>query len=479
MRAPAIALRIPSGSAALAGLAASGGLLVLLLAGVAFGLAAPLALLGAGLALALLQYPGTVVLVAVAAVVVCEGPSFGLFPQTANLYRDVVKGVMPLDGLIALATAALAVQLVTERRPLRMPPPLLALSLAFVALAVAAGLVVGRAHGVGTASGLLAVHVVGYLLLIPLLIVNLRVDARQAQRVLGGAFALAVAKALVGLVAVGLGRGETIDGESALTYYEPTANWLISVALLSVAAGVVLKLRPPRRVLATAPLLLLALVLSYRRSFWIGDAAALVMVFVLALTTSRRRAVLPIVAVLAGGAWLLGSVTVQSDTPLAERVRSLSPTQVVTKPADRYRLDERANVIAEIRRAPLTGRGIKVPWRATERMLPVEVSPAHEYVHFASLWWWLHMGLLGLIAYIMLLVSGTAMSWRVYRRARAPMVRAFGLGSLCSMVALLLIETAATFTGVDARFTVLFAAQLGLLAVLVRLTDRRRRYAAR
>src|SRR5690606_7844454 len=123
-------------------------------------------------------------------------------------------------------------------------------------------------------------------------------------------------------------------------------------------------------------------------------------VFVLALTTSRRRAVLPIVAVLAGGAWLLGSVTVQSDTPLAERVRSLSPTQVVTKPADRYRLDERANVIAEIRRAPLTGRGIKVPWRTTERMLPVEVSPAHEYVHFASLWWWLHMGLLGLIAYI-------------------------------------------------------------------------------
>jgi hypothetical protein len=47
-------------------------------------------------------------------------------------------------------------------------------------------------------------------------------------------------------------------------------------------------------------------------------------------------------------------------------------------------------------------------------------------------------------------------------------IRAFGLGSLCSMVALAVIETTATFSGSDTRFSLLFAGQLALLSVLWR-----------
>lgn len=478
MRAPAPASWPGVRDTALSGLLASLVLLVLVLAGLVFGVAGLAIVVVAGAGIVLLQYPGAVLLGTVALVILCEGPTFGIAPQTGNLYRDLVKGIMPLDGLLALASLGLALQMLRERRTVRLPPPLMSVALVFVVLATAAGIVVARAHGVGSASALLSVHGIGYLVLLPLLVVNVRVDARQARWVIGGALALAAAKGFIGLAAVALGRGEQVEGTSVLTYYEPTANWLMTVGLLGVLAAVVLRVRPPRWALVAAPLLLLALLLSYRRSFWIADAVGVLLVLLFGLASSRRQLVAPVLVLVAGAAWLLGGVVVQSDTPLAQRVKSLSPTQVSAKPEDRYRLDERANVIAEVRRAPLSGRGVMVPWRATERALPVEVSPTHTYVHFASLYWWLHFGILGLIAYILVLGGGLVMAWEVWKRAVGPWARAFGLGSLCAIVGLGLIETTATFTGVDLRFTVLFGAQLGLLAVLVRLSREQQRAAA-
>jgi O-antigen ligase len=170
----------------------------------------------------------------------------------------------------------------------------------------------------------------------------------------------------------------------------------------------------------------------------------------------------------AAAIWALGGVALQSDTPLGERVQSLSPSAIQVKPDDRYRLDERANVWHAIKESPVSGLGIGVPWQATARSLPVEVTPEHEYVHFAALYWWLRLGVLGLLAYAGMLVAGAVMSLRAWRRSRIPAVRAFGLGSLCSMVALAVIETTATFAGSDARFSLLIAGQLALLAALWR-----------
>jgi O-antigen ligase len=289
--------------------------------------------------------------------------------------------------------------------------------------------------------------------------------------ILGGAVALATLKALLGLLVVVLGKGSPVDG-SVLTYYEPAANWMMSVVLLSILAAVVGGVRVPWWALAGAALMVLALVLSYRRSFWIGDALGIVLVVLLGLSSLGRALLVPTALLVGLAIWALGGVALQSDSPLGQRLGSLSSSKINAKPDDRYRIDERANVVAEIRRHPVAGLGLGVPWRASAQPLPVEADPTHQYVHFAVLYWWLRLGLLGLLAYVALIGAGLWLSLRVWRAPALPgPARAFGLGSLCSMIALVVIETTTTFTGSDPRFTILFAGQLALLAVLARQAD--------
>ena len=417
--------------------------------------------------IAVVRYPGPVLVAAIGAVVLCENAGFGLLPQTRHLYDDLVKGLMPVDALLALALVGTAAQVIQDRRAVRLPAPPLTFALVLLGLGVVSGILVGREAGVGVSSAALLIHAFAYIILVPLVAVNLRVGDRDVVRLLGACTALALLKALLGLLVVATGRGDIIEG-SSLTYYEPAANWLMTVVLLSIVAAALARVRLPWWVLATAPLLLTSLVLSYRRSFWIADLLGLALVVLLGLSSGGRKVVLPGAVLVGAAVWALGGVALQSDTPLGQRVQSLSPTSIAVKPDERYRLDERANVWHAIKAEPVSGLGLGVPWQATARPLPVEVNPEHQYVHFAVLFWWLKLGVLGLLAYAGMLVAGVLMSLRVWRRSRVPVIRAFGLGSLCSMVGLAVIETTATFSGSDVRFTLLLAGQLALLSVLWR-----------
>jgi O-antigen ligase len=278
----------------------------------------------------------------------------------------------------------------------------------------------------------------------------------------------------LGLVVIVGGYGEEAVGTARLTYYEPAGNWLMMIAVLGIVATLVARLKPapwgsPAPWVSLLGLLLItSLVLSYRRSFWIALAAGLLLVVLLGLSPGGRRLLLPVGLLAAVAIWVLGSVGFQAQTPVAERARSLAPSKLITSAEDRYRLDERANVLGEIRRRPVSGLGIAIPWRASVRPLGVEHEYGRDYVHFAALWYWAKLGLLGLAAYLSIIAAGLLLAWRTWRRCRGSTARAFGLASLCGIVGLLVMETTASFTGVDARFTVLFAAQLGLLAVLVR-----------
>ncbi|HEX7290662.1 MAG TPA: O-antigen ligase family protein, partial [Conexibacter sp.] len=278
----------------------------------------------------------------------------------------------------------------------------------------------------------------------------------------------ALLKAALGLVVMAGGGSVELDGGTHLTYYEPTANWLILLALLGTVAAIVGGMPKERWMAVAVPLLTASLLLSYRRSFWI--AAVLGLLLVLLLGTSRRgwRVLVPSVVLVAIAIWTVGSIQFQAQTPLANRVESLAPSKLQANAEDRYRLDERVNVIEEIKRHPVAGIGLQEDWSASERPLPVEHEQGRQYVHFALLWWWMKLGLLGAIAFVSLLGSAALLSWRTWRRNRAPLFRCFGLASMCGIAGLVAIETTASFTGVDARFTVLFAAQLGLLAALQR-----------
>lgn len=400
-------------------------------------------------------------------VILLEGPDFGLVSFGSALYGHATV----VNVLVALMVLSVAIDLVRRQQRLWMPL-WLRFPLGTLLLGMLVGIVMGHANGVSISKAIHSENVLMYLLFLPVAIANLDIERNLMVRLLGGMIALGVLKAVLGIVEVGGHLGVAIEGHSTLTYYEPTANWVVMISVLTIVAGLASGYRPPVWMLVGAPLLIASLVLSYRRSFWIGSVLSVVLVLMLALTPARRRLVVPTVIFLAAAIWLAGSVHFQSQSqsqsPIVRRVESLVPSKLTTNIEDRYRLDERANVTAEIRAHPITGLGMLVPWSASARPLPVEHPDGRQYVHFAPLWFWLKLGMLGLIAYIGLLLAGAMTSWEVWRRNSHPLARAFGLASLCGMAGLAVIETTGSFTGVDARFTIVFAAQLGALALLAR-----------
>jgi O-Antigen ligase len=208
------------------------------------------------------------------------------------------------------------------------------------------------------------------------------------------------------------------------------------------------------------------LLLSYRRSFWIGATVAMLILIPLASTPRKRLMIIPVLILVAGAVWTIQAVGFQAVTPIVKRANSLQPGALDTNPEDRYRLDERANVVAEIKSNPLVGIGVTVPWVATVRSLGIEHPDGRDYVHFALLYWWLKTGVLGAAFYIGFLIAMATLAFQTWRGHVIREFRCFGLASLCAVFALAAIETTASFTGVDPRFSVLIGAQFGLLAVL-------------
>ncbi len=427
------------------------------------GLFVPLLLVGAAL---LVRWPIAAVAMAVAAPIVCEGATFGI-PAMTKLYDPVFKQLTALDVLVVLAALAVALDLIRRRRQPHLPAAL-GFPLLMVALAMAAGVAVTVGQGWSPGDTIFSMHVLAYLLVLPIAIVNLDLDRGQLILLMKGAVALAVVKAALGLIVMAAGGSVALDGGTHLTYYEPTANWVILLALLGTVAAIAGGMPKHRWMAIAVPLLTACLLLSYRRSFWI--AALLGLLLVLLLGTSRRgwRVMVPSLVLVGIAIWTIGSLQFQAQTPLANRVESLTPSRLQTNAEDRYRLDERVNVFAEIKRHPIAGIGLQEDWHASARPLPVEHLAGRQYVHFVLLWWWMKLGFLGLVAFVSLTGAGLLLSWRTWRRNREPLFRCFGLASMCGIAGLVAVETTASFTGVEPRFTVVFAVQLGLLAVLQR-----------
>jgi O-antigen ligase len=430
------------------------------------GLALPVAGVAA---LMLLSRPRLAVALLIAVVVLAERSDTGFFPFTSALYDPVTGSVTPVEALLGLAVVAVLLDRLARERPLRLGG-LLAFPLALVAIAALAGAVTGRSSGAGVSDVVYAGRQLAYVLLVPLLVVNVVETPEQARQALGLGAALALAKAVLGLAGVLAGVGTVVDG-ATITYYEPVANWLSLLVIVGVVAALLLRARLPLWLLAGTPLMVLTLALSLRRSFWIGAALALLLVCLLGSRPLHRRLLVPVTLLVAVAVWALSAVgfqAFQAQGPLVERARSLQPSKVQVNAEDRYRIDEQANVVAEIRRHPVAGLGLGVDWAATHP-LPVEHENGRGYTHIVALWWWLKLGLLGLAAYVSFILACLGTSWEVWRRSADPLFSAVGLAALCGIAALVLVETVGSFTGVDARFSVLIGAVAGVLAAVRRL----------
>ena len=464
--APAEWLSRDATTAALVGVAVAATALAAALVVGPIGMLAPAVAVGAA---CLLARPTVALGLLLAVVVLCEGDESGFAPALAGVYEPVAAGIAPVDGLLALVVAAVALDLVRRGEPLRLPGPL-ALPLALLGLAAVAGAVAGVGRGASPVDALYEGRSLVYLVLVPIVAVNAIRTRAQLMAGLGMLAALAVVKAALGLLAFGAGQGQIVDG-SPITYYEPLSNLLIMLTLLAVVACLLLGVgrRLPVWLVLASPALLACFVLSFRRSFWIGLAlGTLLVVAIVSMSATGRRIVLPVAPLVAGALLALATIGVEPQGPVAERFESLRPSSITANAEDRYRIDERVNVLAELRGQPVTGLGLAIPWSSAERPLPVEHLDGRRYVHVVALWHWLKLGLLGLVAYLAVAATSLVMAWRIWRRHPDPFLRAVGLATACGLGALAVVETTGSFTGVENRVSIALGAALGVLAVVYR-----------
>jgi len=438
-------------------------------AGAAVASGAALALAGPVPALAPLMLVGGVLLVTrprlllglyLASVVLFENDAKGFLPQRSILYEGVPSVA---DLLLGALTLAVVLALVRDGRLARAPEPF-TLPLALLALAFAAGAAHGYLSGAEPVEILNTARAFLPLVLVPFLVVNVLDTPRRLVAAAGIAAALALVKGVEGLFSWATGAGRPVSG-TTLTFYEPATNFVLLVAVLAALAAFLLHVSLPWWGYAAAPLAAAALVLSFRRNFWVAGMLGVLLVLLVSRFGSGRRTLLPTVALLAVAtilalAWR-GPPNL--DSPVGERLVSLRPTNVVSDPYERYRLDEQRNVLAEIRAHPVLGIGVGVPWQLTHP-LPVEFEGGRFYTHVVLLWYWLKLGLAGAVGYAWLVLMALTAGVGVFRRASRDVVRVGGLALFAAFAGLAVAETTGSFTGVSERYTVVVAAALGWLA---------------
>lgn len=405
------------------------------------------------------------VLATVGGVLVLEGTADWGIPITARMYETVIGPLAPVDFLFVLAIAATALHVLRADLPPRLPfgftAPLGVLAFAYL---------------VGALNGVLGSEYVRFSLvsqlqsalplwLIPLLVVNVVRTREDLRAAVGWAGVLAIVKALLGLLVVFGGLGTFEPGIGRLTYYEAPGNLIVLVALMTLLAAGLARIPLPRWLSWMMPVLALCLLLSYRRTFWLATIVCTFVVYLVASGRTGRRLIVPgaVVVALAGALVLSTGLAGGLQGTLVDRAQSLDPKRLASTDADRYRLSERRNVVAQISERPLTGIGLGVKWQV-RHPLPPDTGYGQQYVHFAVLWQWLRNGVLGVVGYLWLMLAVIAAAVGIWRREPDRQLAAAALGGGAAAIALLVVELASSVVGVEFRGTTIFAAIVGLLS---------------
>jgi len=445
----AVALGVPIGVLVAAGFAQLG----------TVALAVPV---GALALAALALHPRATLALLVSVVVVFEEDveTFMAFPQ---IYTALPGPLRLTDFLMLALACGVVLRLTRGGEPFRMPG-LLLLPLLLLAAAIVMGAIVAFGGEVDPSALSGALRDLTSLAVLPFLVVNIVTTRQDLDAAIKVAFALVVFKTATGAIGYVLGVGRVVEG-TVLTYYSPSANLLLLGFLLALLAARMSRVKIPAVVWCVAPFALAVLILSFRRNFWIALVVGVVVVVLVATGRNGRALLIPAGAVFVAALYvgLTTLATSESDSPVVERVQSLAPTQLQTNAYERYRIDEQRNVRAEIATSPLTGIGLAVPWRA-RYPLAITFPGARDYTHVVVLWYWLKLGLVGLLAYLCLIGAAVRSGLAVWRRAPDPVMRSVGLAAGVSFLALAVAETTGSFLGVGTRLTVLAAIGLGCLA---------------
>lgn len=433
-------------------------------------LALPLLAVAAALVLA---RPAVAVAIAVGTAVVIEGLSdWGPTPVPSRIY-DLLPGtkLAGIEALLLLAVVAAVLGRRARGLPILLPTPF-SVPLGLLTVGLVAGAWTGRDAGVGINGIVEAARTAVPVVLVPFVVVQVVSGHQGLRRALALAGGLAAFKGVIGVLAYVGGFTAASVGQK-ITYYEAPANTVMLMFLCFGVAALLTRQNLPTWVWAALPFALMALTLSFRRSFWIAALLALSLVAIVAASTNSRRfgapaALIGAVAVylaLAGGGGQLsgGASDAGGSFSLRSRLTSINPSAIAANREDRYRLAERRNVLAELKERPVSGLGLGVGYEARYPLSIGDIT--HEYVHFAALWWWMKLGILGLIGYLWLIGATVVAGGSVWRRHPDGVVRAAGLAAAAGIVGYAVAETTATFSGSDVRSSIVLGGLLGLLSV--------------
>lgn len=424
------------------------------------GMLAPMA---AAVGLVLLRFPGVTFGILLAGVGLAETEALGSLPSFGAFYSQALSSLTVPDLLIVICLCGVLLRCSQAgERPL-LPEPL-TIPLLLLTAALAFGVVGGLGAQDPPSAGDLFHRIthVGYLIVIPFLAVNVMRDRRALKLFLAAAAALGAIKGFSGLYASLSGAGAQVEDELA-TFLSPFPNFLMLTFILGVAAALMRRVKLPAWAYVGAPIAVLALTLSYRRSFWIALVLTLIVVLIIA-SRNRGRAVLAVgaltLALAVGAAVTIGSSDDPASSPLAQRARTIAPSDLGSNRGDRYRMDERRNVIETIESQPVTGIGLGVGWEVNH---PLAEDHDRRYAHVAVLWYWLAFGLLGVAAYLALVASGLWTSVRIWRRHADPLIQVGAIAAFGTILALVVVELTATFVGFEPRVSLGIGAVLGWL----------------
>jgi O-antigen ligase len=400
---------------------------------------------------------------------VFEDDSEAFLSQSDFFYEPLAGGAVEVSDLMLLALLA-GVLVDSVRRSRRLLwPAALGLPLAVLFAALVLGAVSGYFGDHDSAALYHGARKLAYLVLLPVLAVNVLRTKRDLQVALALFTGAVVYKCAEGATSWLLGAGRSIEG-TVLTFYSPAANLALLVFVVAVLAAALVRVRLPPLLWLAGPVAVAVLLLSFRRNFYLALVLCVVLLVLVVTGRQGRALLIPATAAVVLALWLGFNALSATDTnsPVIERVQSLSPTRIELGAYDRYRIDEQRNVAAEIARHPLTGLGLGVPWQA-RYPVAVALPGGQQYVHTTVLWYWLKLGLLGVLAYFLLMLAAARLGLRVWRNAATDTTRLAGLVLAVGLIGLMVAETTGAFLGVSARVTVLVGTALGWLVAADRL----------